>query len=139
MAQRSTFLTSRKFLSLLLAMVSFGFSFAQTDVTRPAVVSVSPGSWSISINAGTTVSATFSEAMNAATINGSTFELRNALNNALVTATVTYNAATRTATLYPTTPLFSLLFYAKIKGGTTGVKDMAGNTMLNDYSWYFII
>ena len=125
--------------SLLLALVSFTFSFAQADFSRPTVVSVSPDEWSISLNAGANVSAVFSEAMNASTINGSTFELRNALNNTLVTATVTYNAATRTATLYPTTPFNSLIYMAKIKGGTSGVKDVSGNYMLNDYSWYFII
>src|SRR5258706_3048304 len=139
MARKSTYLGLRNLFSLFVALASFTLSFAQTDIIRPAVISVSPGNWSISINAGTTVTATFSEAMTASSISGATFELRNALNGALVPATVTYNAATRTATLYPTTPLTSFLYMAKVRGGSTGVKDLSANYMLSDYSWYFFM
>ena len=127
-------------LFLVIAVISFTISFAQSDVTRPTVVSVSPGNWSITINSGSTVSAVFSEAMNAFSINGATFELRNTFTNALITATIAYNSTTRTATLFPTTPLTTAFVYtAKIKGGTAGVKDLAGNAMLNDYTWSFIV
>jgi hypothetical protein len=140
MALRTTFFKGKNFLSLLFALVTFTYASAQTDVTRPTVVSVSPGNWSITINTGVTVSAVFSEAMNASTINGSTFELRNVFTNALVPATVTYNATNRTATLYPSSRLDnSLLYSATVKGGTTGVKDISGNYLVSDYTWYFIM
>ncbi|MBL7740016.1 MAG: Ig-like domain-containing protein [Chitinophagaceae bacterium] len=131
-------LKGKLFLSFML-LFSFVLSQAQADVTRPTVAAVSPANYSISFNAGTSVAALFSEAINAATVNGTTFELRNALTGSLVTATVTYIASTRTARIYPASPLTSLLYTARIKGGTSGVKDLAGNPMSYDYTWTFIM
>ena len=75
--------------------------------------------------------------MNASTINSSTIELRNAANT-LITATVSYNAATRTATLTPSASLAnSTVYTVTIKGGASGVKDVAGNALAIDYSWSF--
>ena len=70
------------------------------DTTPPAISSVSPSAGASGVAPGTNVTATFNEAMNAATINGANFELRDP-SNALVPATVAYSAATRTATLDP--------------------------------------
>src|SRR5207249_6642812 len=70
----------------------------------PTVTSVSPASGASGVAVGTKVTATFSKAMNAATISGSTFQLRDPA-NALVAATVTYDGTTFTATLQPTSPL----------------------------------
>jgi hypothetical protein len=54
--------------------------------------------------------------------------------NAIVTATVSYNATTRIATLTPSTPLSATMSYtATITGGSAGVKDTAGNALANDY------
>src|SRR5205823_5221376 len=79
----------------------------------------------------------FSEAMNAATVNGSTILLRDA-NNAAVSATVTYNISTRTATLDPTADLASGAAYSVlVTGGTNGVKDVAGNTLAADFASAF--
>ena len=52
---------------------------------------------------GTDVTATFSEDVRPGTVNQSTFELRDAANNA-VPASVSYDAASRTATLNPDAP-----------------------------------
>ena len=72
-----------------------------------------------------------------ATINGSTIELRNP-SNALIPATVSYNAGTRTVTLTPSAALAnSTLYTAKIISGASGVKDVAGNALASDYSWSF--
>ena len=63
--------------------------------------------------------------MNAATIGASTFELRDAA-NALVRASVSYDGATRTATLTPAAALAASTTYtATLRGGTTDprVKD----------------
>ncbi|MEI9808760.1 MAG: Ig-like domain-containing protein [Bacteroidota bacterium] len=70
------------------------------DVTSPTVSPVSPLNGATGVSVSTTVSALFSETMNAATITLSNVELRNAA-NALVTATVTYNASAKTVTLTP--------------------------------------
>ncbi len=77
--------------------------------------------------------------MNASTIHNNTFELFNLLNGAEVPATIVYNSATRTATLYPSSTLNSLLYAARVKGGSSGVKDLAGNALASDYIWYFIM
>ena len=86
----------------------------------------------------TNITATFSEAMDPATINTGTFELRDPSNN-LVPATVDYDATTLVPQLLtPTDPLANFDCYsATIKGGANGVKDVAGNPVANDFTWSF--
>lgn len=129
-------LKAKLFLTLLLLFSVFA-SHSQTDLTRPTIISVSPAY--LSLDAGTAVSAVFSEAMNPATISTSTFELRNVLTGSIVPAAVVYNAATRTARLYPFSGLNSFLYTAKVKGGSSGVRDLAGNAMVSDYYWTFLL
>ena len=107
------------------------------DITPPTVTSVSPTNNATGVSTGTTVSAIFNEAMDASTINSSTIELRNP-SNALITATVSYNAGTNTATLTPSAALAnSTVYTAKVKSGASGVKDAAGNPLASDYNWSF--
>ena len=107
------------------------------DTIPPTVTSKSPAAGATGVSLGTTVTATFSEAMDAATINTSTFTLQNA-SNPPVSATVSYNASTRTATLTPTASLAGLTTYtATVKGGASGVKDLAGNPLAADQTWSF--
>ena len=70
-----------------------------TPRRRPSTAT-SPAAGATDVAAGANVTATFSEAMDAATINGTHVELRDP-SKQLVAATVTYDAATRTATLDP--------------------------------------
>src|SRR4030095_8161877 len=68
------------------------FNIPTSDTTPPTVLSVSPnGAGGVSAN--TVVTATFSEAMNAATITTSTVVLRNSANN-IVSSTISYDANT---------------------------------------------
>ena len=91
----------------------------------------------VNVNRWVNVTATFSEVMDPATISASSFELRDSLNNP-VPASVTYNGATKTAVLNPTGPLAgSTTYTATVKGGTSGVKDLAGNPIAADYAWSF--
>ncbi|HET7898734.1 MAG TPA: DUF4082 domain-containing protein, partial [Flavisolibacter sp.] len=109
------------------------------DVTAPEVLTTSPVANAIGVNAGSPVTVTFNEEIDATTVNSSTFELRNAA-NVLVTAAISYNAATRTATLTPASSLaYSTAYTAKLKGGTTDprLKDLAGNALAADYTWTF--
>ncbi|MFA5911139.1 MAG: Calx-beta domain-containing protein [Vicinamibacterales bacterium] len=109
------------------------------DTTKPVVTSVAPVAGLSGIGTTTNVLATFNESMSAATITSGTVLLRDPL-NALVTATVTYNTSTRTATLDPAAPLAYLTTYtATVKGGATDprVKDVAGNALAADYTWSF--
>ncbi|WP_026733387.1 N,N-dimethylformamidase beta subunit family domain-containing protein [Fischerella sp. PCC 9605] len=110
---------------------------SSNDTTPPTVTSATPSNGATNVSTGTTVKATFSEAMDAATISTSNFELRDP-NNTLVTGTVTYDAASNTATLTPSSTLaISTTYTATIKGGTTGVKDQAGNALAQNYTWSF--
>src|SRR2546422_950217 len=75
-----------------------------TDVP-PTVTAQAPAPGATGVPLNTTVTATFSKAMNAATITTATFRLRAAGSTADVPATVTVNAAGTLATLTPSSPL----------------------------------
>ena len=66
---------------------------------------------------------------------GTTFQLRDASNN-LVAATV--NTSSNQITLTPSAALAnSAIYTVTITGGASGVKDLAGNALANNYSWSF--
>ena len=98
------------------------------DTTAPAVVAVSPtdGSTGVAINANFGVA--FSEAMNPSSINTSTFMVDNG-----VTGTVTYSAATCSATFVPSAPLANDTTYTATL--TTGIQDAVGLPMAAVYTW----
>jgi hypothetical protein len=110
---------------------------AGPDTTAPRVTSVSPGRGATGVTASDNVTATFSEGLTASTVNANTVLLRDPAGGG-VPAAVTYDAASQTATLNPTAPLAATTTYtATIKGGTAGVKDLAGNALAADDSWTF--
>ena len=74
------------------------------STTPPTVTSVTPANNSSGVSPSAVVTATFSEPMNASTINGTTFLLVDSSNNP-VPGTVTYNASNATATLTPNAAL----------------------------------
>jgi hypothetical protein len=107
------------------------------DTTPPTVTDVSPAGGATGVSPGSNVTATFSEPMNAATVTGTNFELRGP-GGGLVNAAVSYDAAARTAILDPAASLTdSTTYTATVKGGPTGVKDVAGNALLADRTWTF--
>ena len=113
---------------------SWSFTTLSTpvDTTPPTVISMTPANGATEVNVGTQVVVTFSEAMDPATINTSTFMLNG------VSAAVVYNAATNTTTLTPAAALADATTYtAVVKGGSAGVMDLSGNRMTIDYSWSF--
>jgi hypothetical protein len=122
----------------LVANATWSFTIAP-DTTPPTVSSISPANVATGISPTANVTATFNEVMDANTIGASTFELRDPANS-LVEAAVTYNATTRVATLNPTPNLLAGTVYTVIvRGGTTGVKDAAGNSLAADRVWTFTI
>jgi hypothetical protein len=85
------------------------------------------------------VTATFSKALDPATVTTSTFQLHDP-GNTLVAGTVSYNAGTQTATLTPSAVLLANTAYSvTVKGGSADprVKDLAGNALASDVSWMF--
>jgi len=107
------------------------------DSTPPSVTSTLPANGASGVSPNTEVRVTFSEAMDASTINPGTIFLLNSLGT-VVPATVNYNAATFTAVLTPSSSLNTLTTYtAGVEGGAAGVKDFAGNVLATDFIWSF--
>lgn len=102
--------------------------------TPPAVNSTVPAGGATSVPLNQTVSATFSEAMNPATINSTTFTLMGPGTTA-VAGLVAYAAIGNTLTFTPTANLApSTLFTATI---TTGATNLAENPLAANYVWTF--
>jgi len=105
---------------------------ATQDVTPPTVLSTVPANNDQNVSIGTTVTATFSEAMNSSTITALTFTLSGP-GITPVSGTVAYLGTT--ATFTPDDILArNTIFTATI---TTGVKDLAGNSMAVTKIWTF--
>ena len=108
------------------------------DTVAPTVSGVSPSEGATGVNATANTEATFSEGMDPATISSSTFSLTKQGASQPLTAQVSYDAATKKATLDPTADLeASSTYTATIKGGSGGVKDLAGNPLGADKTWSF--
>ncbi len=107
------------------------------DVTPPSVSHSSPLPGETGVSTLPQVSVTFSELVDTASVTGSTFELRDPM-DVLVPAAVAYNTTAQKAVLEPVAPLASSTNYtATIRGGVSGVKDLAGNPLTGDFSWSF--
>jgi WD40 repeat protein len=105
-----------------------------TDTTPPTVTSTFPANAATGVIQQPTVTATFSESLDPLTVISSNFKLQ-AGSSPPVSATVSYDANTRTAKLTPNTLLAASTSYtASI---LTGIKDLAGNAMAAPYTWSF--
>ena len=108
------------------------------DTTAPSVSAVAPTDGAADVAATTNAGVTFSEAMDPNTISTNTFTLVKQGATTPVTAQVSYDAATKKATLDPNADLDpSTTYLATLKGGPTGVKDLAGNPLGADKAWSF--
>jgi hypothetical protein len=111
----------------------WSFTTSATPCIPPAVVSTAPPNLATGICPSTEVNATFSETMNPATINTTTFTLTAGTPPVAVTGVVTYAAST--ATFTPSGPLaLSTLYTATI---TTGAQDTSGSALASNYTWSF--
>ena len=113
---------------------NYTFSFttgAAPDVTPPVVSSSDPANSSTAVALSKIVTVTFNEAMDPLTITGSTFTLKQG--TTAVTGTVTYTGTQ--ASFVPSGNLLPNTVYTGTI--TTGVKDVAGNAMVSNYSFSF--
>ncbi len=99
------------------------------DTTPPTVTSTSPAANATNVAVNTTVSVTFSEAMNASTITTSSFTLGG------VSGSVSYNSGTYTAIFTPGANLSNSTTYTA--NLSTAITDAAGNPLASAYSWSF--
>ena len=126
----ATITTGAKNLTGVPLAANFVWTF--TTASPPTVISTVPVNGSTTVPVNTPISATFSEAMNATTINSATFTLTGP-GATPVAATVTF--AGTTATFTPTTTLAtSTLYMATI---TTGAKDLTGAALAANFVWTF--
>lgn len=102
--------------------------------TLPTVISTVPTNGATGVPINQALSATFSEAMNPATIGATTFTLK-ATAGASVTGVVTYTAAGSIATFTPAANLTPTTQYTATI--TTGAQDLAGNALSTNYTWTF--
>jgi hypothetical protein len=103
------------------------------DATAPTVISTVPASGATSVAVGANIVATFSEAMNAATITAaSTFTLKQG--STVIPGVVTFPGTT-IATFNPTSDFTAGLVYTATI--TTAAQDLAGNALAVAKTWSF--
>ncbi|WP_295679109.1 Ig-like domain-containing protein, partial [uncultured Nevskia sp.] len=120
-------------LVLLASLVSACGENQTGDVTPPTVIATSPINTQTGVPVSTTaVTATFSESINPATINGASF-LLTAGEGGAVAGTVSYSGVVASYTLAaPLAP--NTTYTATI---TTAVLDLADNALASNFTWQF--
>ena len=111
---------------------------AAADTTPPTVTAITPADASTAVCLGKTVSATFSEPMNPASLNATTFTVTDG--GVAVPGTVSYDAPSQIATFTPTAAAgfaANHSFVVTIVSGASGVKDLAGNPLATNRTWGF--
>ncbi len=104
------------------------FNTSAADTTKPTLTNQQPASGAANVSVNSTVTATFSEAVQSSTIQ---FTLSNGSTN--VPATTSYSAGTLTATLTPSAALATSTVYTV---NVSGARDSANNQM-DPVSWTF--
>ena len=131
---------SSKVWFLLLLFVAFMAGCASNateivDITPPTVSVTSPTGGASDVPTNRKIKAGFSEEMDQSTITGS-FTVKETVSGNNVPGTVTPFGTS--ATFTPSNLLtLNLNYTCTIKGGVSGVKDSAGNHMVNDYVFAF--
>jgi len=105
-----------------------------TDTSAPKVIDTINANLATGVAVNTKVGATFSEWMNPLTINNVNFTLHETVSGAAVAGTVSYSGLN--AVFVPLNDLaLNTRYTATIKGGSNGVKDLAGNPLTFNYLW----
>ncbi|HEX7860398.1 MAG TPA: DUF4082 domain-containing protein [Verrucomicrobiae bacterium] len=107
------------------------------DATAPQVLAVSPLNNANNVVLSSSVSVRFSETIASSTVNSSTILIRDAQNNVVPTS-ASYGTLPYTAVATPMSPLSpSSTYFVTVKGGTAGIKDLAGNPLTADFQSSF--
>ncbi len=107
------------------------WTFTTGKIAAPTVIFTDPTNNSTGVALDKTISAAFSEAMDPASINASTFTLRNGSIN--VSGVVSYSGTL--ASFKPSVDLLPGTVYTATI--TKGAKNPSGTTLANDYIWTF--
>jgi hypothetical protein len=114
-------------------------NFVSWFTTAALVASVAPTPATLNANPNMNVTATFSEAIDPATLTAATFQLTDTSGH-VIPASVRYDATNNTAILIPNAPLATGTTYtATLVGGSSGavIKDAADNPLTASYTWSF--
>lgn len=106
------------------------------DTIAPTVSVTSPANGDVAVFVNRKVSVAFSEVMASASVSTASFSVKETVSGINVPGAVT--PVGTSATFAPSAALkFSTGYTATIKGGVSGVKDLAGNTMVSDFVFTF--
>lgn len=109
------------------------------DTNAPTVTGNAPALGATNVALDVRPAATFSEAMDSATLTANSFRLVEQGTTTPLSASVSYDGPSRTATLDPSADLPANTTYtATVKGGAGGARDLAGNPLATDFSWTFM-
>ncbi|RKZ18947.1 hypothetical protein DRQ50_03070, partial [bacterium] len=132
-AQYRTTLTSAD-LDISPVVNEVDFCYFLLDTTPPQVTETSPADLDLDVAVGTTVTATFDERLEPATVNTTSFTLT-PQGGSVLPATVLWDSLTNVATLVPGASLdHSTIYEARV---TTAVTDQDGNALAADHVWTF--
>jgi hypothetical protein len=109
---------------------------ASLDTTAPTVTGTVNANGATNVAVNTKIGATFSEAMDPATITGATYTVKETVSGTAVAGAVSYSGVS--AAFTPSSNLaFTTRYTVTVKGGVNGAKDLAGNPLANDFviSW----
>jgi hypothetical protein len=110
-------------------------SVTTSDITPPTVISTVPADGATGVSNTAPITAKFSEPMEIASINSSTFTVKTTSGGAAVAGVVTYDNASSTATFTPSSSLASSTSYTATI--TTGARDVSQNNMAAAKVWTF--
>ena len=113
--------------------------FSAPDLTAPTITAVTPLTGSTGVSNSGSVTATFSEALDPASVSSATFQLSDPFGSP-VPAAISWQAGAHLAVLDPSVPLsFSTTYTALIHGGLSGARilDASGNPLAANSSWSF--
>ncbi len=111
----------------------------QSQTSAPTVKSVAPTNGATQVATNASIAVTFTGTLDATTVNTSSVQLLTA-SNAVIPASVTFNATTDTATLTPSSALANSTTYTvMVHGGSSGsvVKNTSGNPLAANFSASF--
>jgi hypothetical protein len=122
-----------------VALTQWSFLTSPAVDTPPTVIATSPATVATApypvVTVGSSISATFSKAMTANTLNSATFLLVTTTGSTPVNGVITYSAGSATATFAPIGGLaYNTAYTATI---TTGAEDLAGSGLAANYPWNF--
>ena len=110
------------------------------DSLPPTIVSLDPENNAKTVPPDAVVSATFSEEIDPASINDTTFTIVRMSTGTKAPATVTYDAKSRAAVVTPSSQFAAGESYqARLLGGVGGVRDLAGNPLASNVTWTFTV